>query len=263
MRYRSRIVTSLLAAAFAFSAHAQTEQSPQPPEIEPEALSVVQAMSDYLAASNDFYYEIDTTYDVVQPSGMKVEMGVARKILVSRPNRMRMEAIRRSGREGILVFDGGHIWAHSEEDNVYAQTEQVGDLVESIDFAVSELGIKAPLSELASPDLFASIARDLESAEHLGEEVIQGVTSHHLLLSNDYADFQMWIKTGDEPLLQRIVIDYREERGQPQFRGQFSNWNMAPKNTAGKFTFVPPKDAERIRFYVATPPTVSNQEAAE
>ncbi len=263
MHYRIRILASLLTAAFCLSAHAQTAESPETPEIEPEALSVLQAMSDFLAASNEFYYEIDTTYDVVQPSGTKVEFGVARKNLVSRPNRLRTEAIRRSGVEGTIVFDGEHIWAYSEDANVYAQTEQVGDLVESINFAVSELRIKAPLSEISSPDLFASITRDLESAYHLGENVVKGVTCDHLLLSNDYADFQMWVKKGDDPLLQRIVIDYREERGQPQFRAQFSNWNMAPKNTAGKFTFVPPKDAERIRFYVATPPTVSNQEVAQ
>ncbi len=263
MHYRIRILASLLTAAFCLSAHAQTAESPETPEIEPEALSVLQAMSDFLAASDEFYYEIDTTYDVVQPSGVKYEFGVARKNLVARPDRLHTETIRRNGVAGTMIFDGKHIWAYSKEANVYAQTEQVGDLVESIEFAVSELRIKAPLSEIASPDLFASITRDLETAYHLGENVVRGVTSDHLFLRNDYADVQLWVATGDEPLLQRIVIDYREERGQPQFRAQFSNWNMAPKNTREKFTFVPPKDAERIRFYVAAPPSDSNREDAK
>ena len=149
MLNRIRVLTSLLAAAFCLSAQAQTAEPPESPEIEPEALSVLQAMSDFLAASDEFYYEIDTTYDVVQPSGVKYEFGVARKNLVSRPDRLRTEAIRRSGVAGTLIFDGRHIWAYSKEANVYAQTEQVGDLVESIDCSVSELRIKAPLSEIA------------------------------------------------------------------------------------------------------------------
>jgi hypothetical protein len=42
-------------------------------------------------------------------------------------------------------------------------------------------------------------------------------------------DFQVWIAQGSEPLPRRIVITYKDENGQPQFRADFSNWNLAPE----------------------------------
>ena len=53
MHFRIRILASLLTAAFCLSAHAQTAETP---EIEPEALSVLQAMSDFLAAIFDLHH---------------------------------------------------------------------------------------------------------------------------------------------------------------------------------------------------------------
>ena len=45
-----------------------------------------------------------------------------------------------------VAFDGDTIWAFAPEHNVYAKTEQIGDLDDAIDFAVSELRMKAPMS---------------------------------------------------------------------------------------------------------------------
>ena len=57
------------------------------------------------------------------------------------------------------------------------------------------------------------------------------------------------------PLIQRIVITYKEEEGQPQFRAQFLEWDMEPDDIEKKLNFTPPEGAEKVRFHVSEPAT--------
>ncbi len=255
MKIRTCMLACLVSMLFVLTAQAQTPTGQDAgedvgaPAIEPEALEAFKDMADYLAAAKEFAYEAESGYDVVQDSGVKVEFGGSRKVLVSRPNRLRIDSQRRDGVRGTLIFDGDNIWAHVPDENVYATAEQPGDLDEAIGFAVAELSIKAPLAELLSPDLYKDVSAELTSALYLGETVVAGVTCEHLLMSNDYADLQMWITSGEHPVLRRIVITYREEPGEPQYRTQFLKWEMSPKEAKGQLEFKPPEGAERIRFY--------------
>lgn len=267
MKLRNKIAAGVLSMILAAAAQAQTAaneaespavdaatgDSADNPAIEAEALEIFKRMADYLAAAQEFTYHSESSYDVVQPSGIKVEFGGSRDVLVARPNRLRMDAERRDGQRGVLVFDGETIWASDPDENVYARAAQPGDLDESIDFAVVELRIKAPHADLLVPDVYEQTLANLTGALDLGERVLDGVVCDHLLMSNDYTDFQLWIATGDQPVLQRIVITYREDPGQPQYRAHFRDWNMAPENARARLDFQPPDGAEQIRFYVPAP----------
>ncbi|UCG73818.1 MAG: DUF2092 domain-containing protein [Chromatiales bacterium] len=230
------------------------------PAIEAEALQIFKRMADYIASSEEYSYHAESSYDVVQPSGMKVEFGGTRKVLVSRPNRLRMDGERRDGVRGVLLFDSENIWMFDPDENVYATADQPDDLGASIEFAVVELSMNAPLADLLVTDVYDRVTANLIGALDLGETVVSGVVCDHLLMRNDYTDFQMWITTGDQPVLKRIVITYKEEPGEPQYRAQFVEWNMAPEATAARLDFRPPADAEQIRFYL--PPPAAEQEDA-
>lgn len=271
MKLHGRNLICFLSLAFVCMAQAQTtaeeavndvleESSADAPAIEPEALSVFKGMADYLTSTGEFAFHFESAYDVVQESGIKVEFGASRKISLSRPNRLHVESQRRDGMRGVFVFDGDNIWAYAPDENVYATAEQPGDVDETIDFVVTELRMKAALADLLSMDLYEKVESELTGALYLGETVVAGVACDHLLMSNDYTDFQMWITTGDRPVLKRIVITYREEPGEPQYRAHIVKWDMSPEDTGGQFEFEPPDGAERIRFYVPAPATEMDQE---
>jgi hypothetical protein len=261
MMTKIRLLTCLLSTLIVFTVQAQTSQdeAPEAPDIDTEALEIVKEMTDYLASSKVFAYRAETSYDVVQESGAKIEFGASRKVLVSRPGRMRLEAQRRDGTRSIVVFDGKELWVYAPDENVYAKAEQKGDLDDAIQFAVTELHLRAPLTDLVSPDMYEHMATRMTRALYLGETVVAGDTCEHLLISNDYADFQLWVTVGDKPVLRRIVITYREEPGEPQYRAHFLEWDMSPQNTAGQFSFEPPDNSERIRFYISAPATDLDQ----
>jgi hypothetical protein len=48
-----------------------------------------------------------------------------------------------------------------------------------------------------------------------------------------------------------VVLTYKNAEGQPQFRAQFSDWNLAPEITESMFAFTPPQGVQKIDFCYA------------
>ena len=232
-------------------------------EIDDEAVAVLRALSDHLAGLSEFSYRYEASHDTVQSSGLKVEFGSARRILVSRPDRLRMDGERRDGVRNTIVFSGEKIFAYAPDQQVYASADQPGDLDEAIAFAIQELRLKAPVSGLVSSNFFDDAMQNLKRAYYLGVSRLTGEDCDHLLLSNDFTDFQLWVTRTPTPVLQRVVITYREEPGQPQFRAHFMDWNLDPEIAPEDLNFVPPEDAARVRFYVEARPLDPTPGAAQ
>ncbi|MFZ2508309.1 MAG: DUF2092 domain-containing protein, partial [Steroidobacteraceae bacterium] len=92
---------------------------------------------------------------------------------------------------------------------------------------------------------------------------ILGPTAHHIAAQTNTVDFQVWIAEGERPLPLRIVLTYKNDPGQPQFRALFLDWNKTPEPAADAFVFTPPKDAHKILFAVQGPAAQAGAPAAE
>ena len=62
-------------------------------------------------------------------------------------------------------------------------------------------------------------------------------------------DWQLWIEADDTPLPRKMVITTTQEKKYPQYVAVM-NWNLSPKISNKLFTFLPPKDAYKIKFAV-------------
>ena len=82
----------------------------------------------------------------------------------------------------------------------------------------------------------------------MGLHLLQGVKHHHLLLSNQNVDYQVWIEDSARPVPKKIVITYVNEPGQPQFTALLTGWDFAPRLPDLVFDFAPPADADEIEF---------------
>jgi len=76
------------------------------------------------------------------------------------------------------------------------------------------------------------------------------VPTDHLAVRTKDVDFQIWIARGKEPLPRRIVMTYKNFRGDPQFRADFTNWNLSAKGVIGPFTYTPSKNTEQVPMLV-------------
>jgi hypothetical protein len=270
MRSRARTNTwvALLCAAFGLAAAPARAEQPAAAEpapetvpaseaasvddIDPKAVALLSRFADALAAQPHFSFAVDFAYDVVQEDGQQLEFGASRIYTVRRPDHLRIDENRRAGGRREMFFDGNNLTVYVPGDKAYAlaKLKQHRDLDSMIDVVRDALDMTIPLGDLLRAKPLERIEEGMETAFIVGRETISGVECDHVAWQTDKIDGQMWLATGELPLLQRVVITYRELEGQPSFRAQITRWNKSPDVADSVFQFTPSADVERIRFSV-------------
>jgi hypothetical protein len=190
---------------------------------------------------------------VVQASGQKIEFDETRKIVVSRPNQLRVEAEHSDGERHLVLYDGKDITVFSPSQNVYAQIPKPGGIDEAVMYFLRDLHMRLPLAMLLLGRFPEEIDRRTQSLDYVERTSIDGTPVHHLAGRAETVDYQIWIAEGARPLPLRAVLTYKNAEGQPQFRARFSDWNLAPEIQDSQFAFNPPEGARKIAFAAQLP----------
>ena len=241
----------------------QAATRPEPPAAQgpaPQALAeptkakdILLRMAGFLARAPRFSVNVQGTYDVVQGSGQKIEFGEKRKIIVSRPNGLRVEAEHSDGEKHLVLYDGKDITVFSPSQNVYAQVSKPGGIDGAVQYFLKDLHMRLPLAALLLSRFPEEIQRRTQSLDYVERTEIEGRPTHHLAGRTETVDYQIWIAEGAQPLPLRAVLTYKNAEGQPQFRAQFSDWNFSPDIQDSQFTFMPPEGARKIAFLAQVP----------
>jgi hypothetical protein len=240
------IVLGILAAFLWFTAQpARTAEMD-----DRQAMDILQNMAKTLAEAKQFRVTLSSSYDAPQEDGQMVEFGALRYIQVKRPDKMRVDLQRSDGDLRILAFDGKDIIAYNIMDNVYARTEKAGTVDDAVKYLVGVLKTPLPLARLFRTSLPAELEQLVEEIDYVELNTLTDVPTDHLAVRTKDVDFQIWISRGKEPLPRRIVMTYKNFRGDPQFRADFSNWNLSAKGVKGPFTYSPPTNAEQVPMLV-------------
>lgn len=213
---------------------------------DPEARAILLEMANYLAKAPAFSVTMHSGYDAIQADGQRIEFGGRRRILLQRPDRFRVEAERSDGDRGLILFDGRAITAFRAEDNVYARVEKPGTADGAMVYMVRDLQMTLPMARMFLTSFPQDLEKLITSIRHVEENVLFDVPTDHLAVRSAEVDLQVWISQGDQPLPRRVVITYRNAPGQPQFRADFSDWDLSPKLAADSFAFTPPAGTEQI-----------------
>ena len=222
-------------------------------ETQAQASAILMRMADFLGGTQRFSFNVRADYDAVQKSGQKIEFGENRKVTLARPDQLRVEGERSDGAKKLTVFTGKEIMLIDFASNVYATAPQPGNVDETIVYFVRDLGMQLPLAVLLVSQLPAELKDRVRTIDYVEKTSMDGAPSHHLAARTDDVDFQVWIADGDKPLPQRVVLTYKKAPGQPQFRAQFSDWNLAPAVTDSTFSVKPPDGAQKVAFAAQLP----------
>ena len=257
--WKQWLIAWFCAAAVLTGGHAEAQGPGTPP---PDARALLLKMATLLGSTQRLSVTVHGAYDATQESGQKIEWNEVRTLTLQRPDRLRLEAEKSNGARSLVVFDGKQISAFDEAGRVYAQTEQPGGVDETLVYLVRDLGVRLPLAVFFVSRLATELDRRVKSVTYVEKTGILGEPAHHLIGQTDSVNFQVWIADGERPLPQRIVLTYPAASGQPQFRAQFSAWNLAPEPAAALFTFTPPADSSRIPFAAAVASTAAARKGA-
>jgi hypothetical protein len=230
--------------AYIVSAGPSGEAAAQLAAEDPDPFEILSQMSDFIGAVNSFSVTGIATVEGVLDSGQKVHFSNTRTISVRRPDRLFSMA------SGDVVnrstwYDGKQVSVLDRQENVYGRVDVPPTIDETLDFVAREYGHTLPLSDLFYSDVYEAVTPDIESAVYLGLHKVGPIDCHHLALSGEAIDAEVWIQEGDEPLIRKIAItDKRDEYGR-DFVATL-NWDLEAAYTDDYFVFTPPQDAEEI-----------------
>jgi hypothetical protein len=212
------------------------------------ALAIFERMSAHLASREAFRFHAEVEYDAVQPSGQRIEFGNSREVAVRRPDRLRIDITDRDGTSEILSYDGTDVWIASPSRHAYSRMAQAGPLEQVLERLANEYDSPAQLADLIDPDVYRQLHPAIESGSRVGRVRVDGRLCEQVAFRTDKVDFQLFVELGATPVPRRLVIDYRDEPGHPQFRARLGDWDLAPTLPDAYFRVSPPIGAQRVSF---------------
>jgi hypothetical protein len=228
------IVATLLVAPVA---HAQDD----------DAAKILKAMSDYLASQKSISLSFDASIEVITPEIQKIQFDSSGKLLLSRPDKIR--ASRTGGYANVeLVFDGKTVTVLGKNLNAYAQTDAPGSIDQLVDLLRNQYGLELPGADLLISNSYEALMADVITAKHIGQGVIDGVECEHLAFRNQDTDWQLWVRTGDQPIPCKFVITSKATAAAPQYTLVIKDFKTNVELAADAFAFQPPADAKKVDF---------------
>ena len=246
MRARTFCIGILLAIAFAMSSSPLPAAEPKAPPGPPHAEDVLRAMSKYLAQQKAFSYHAEVEFDQLLPGGPKVRLSGAVDVSVARPGRLYVD-YRDDISDRVVWFENGTSTIFDPVAGTYAQVTGRKDIDGMVAQLEKEYGVALPLGELAESDPDAVLTRGVDLAHYVGVHNVEGVHCHHVVLQRKDLDLQVFVEVGEKPLVRKLVFEYPERAGRPQYTASITEWSFeAPKSEL----FAPkvPKEAAKVDF---------------
>ena len=236
--------TSCYAVDGAYSKPAATQLNPTK-QMDPAADELLKRATDYLQAAKTLTVKAVIEYEVFLRSGHKVQLERQADVLLERPDKLRAE-ITGDVPNRQLFYDGKTVTIYNVDHNAYAVIEAPNTIDAMMDFLYETFDVPLPLADVLVNDPAGNYDEHTTFSKYLGLHDVDGEPCHHVLLSNDEIDYQLWILDGPEPLLRKIVINYVNEPGVPQYTARLGDWERDTQTTRSMFEFVPPDGADEI-----------------
>lgn len=224
----------------------QTPDTTPGPDIDRRSERVLLDACGYLRSAERFSVNSEVNYEDILETGTRVEYNRQASIVLERPNHLRIDSESDKGRRS-FYYDGKTLTVYHPDKGVYS-TFPAPDTIDAMVDAVEARGIMMPASDLLLNHPCEALGEHLQTGTYAGRHYLDGDWYHHLLLSADAVDVQLWVAAGEDPVIHRLVITYTTQPGEPQYRALLSDWNFDPAIDAATFTFTPPADARKVAF---------------
>jgi hypothetical protein len=233
-------IALLLAPGAALAADAKAPAQP------PHAEDVLRAMSSFLAKAKGYSYHAEVEFDQVLPKGPKIRLSGAVDIAVLRPGSLHVD-YRDDVMDRLVWLQNGKLTVFDPVAVTWAEVSGPKDIDGMVAKLEKEYGMALPLAELAESDPHAVLTRGVEMAHYVGVHNVEGIFCHHVVLERPDLDLQIFVEVGDKPVPRKIVFEYPDRVGAPQYTASITEWSLVPPK-AEVFAAKVPKDAAKVEF---------------
>ena len=213
--------------------------------------SVLQDMAEVLRSTEAFYVHVEKTFDQILRDSAKVQYSGAADMSIRQPDRLHIDyGDDLSAKEA--WYDGEHFTILDHLHNVYAQVSAAPPIRNMLETLEDEYDVFLPLAGLLRPDPSTEYGEGAIAERYLGVHDADGWACHHLLFRGEQVDWQLWIDIGDEPLLRKVVVTYKQVEGSPQHESLLTDWELDPSFDDALFVPDLPDDAVRAEVLPKT-----------
>lgn len=218
----------------------------QTPGIDPRARQFLQRASLYLQQQSSYRFQANITYDDVMSPDLKLQYHAVTQVRVTRPNKLRVD-YEGDHRRVSFFYDGTTFTLADRIANVYGTLPSSGSIENTLDQILAKYDFSVPLADFVMDNLYQTLTGKVKKGYYLGLSQVLGRPAHHLAFTQDNINWQIWIQTGKQPLIRKLLIDYKDLPGSPQYAATFSEWDFRPQ-PAQTFVFTPPPQATSVGF---------------
>lgn len=245
MKHESLSGRGLLAASLTLVVGLSAGSAIAAEGVNPDADEILQSMSRYLADTKAFSVSADISNEIITLEGQKLQMNSHSDLQFERPSRFYVS--KQSGSADVeLFYDGARLTLLGKTANAYVQKDVAGTIDDAIHAIERGTGLSMPGADLLIANPYAALSSGVTSSGYYGTAYVGGVECHHLAFRTAKVDWQIWVKSGNQPLPMKYVITTKWLTGAPQYSVQLNNWNTKPVIAANRFKFVAPKGAVKL-----------------
>lgn len=204
-------------------------------------------MAASLEGASSLSLQAFVAYDVVQPTGQKLQFHASNAIQLARPDRLHSLTVREATEREVWVR-GNMLHLHDRTENTFGSISGPKGIDGMLDHVIETYGVSMPLADLLYSDIDDSLMDTALSGMVVGESRVEGVPCQHLAFTHPNVDWQIWIETSARAVPRKVVITYKKEPGSPQYVANLWDWNLEPELPATLFEFSAPADATRIEM---------------
>jgi hypothetical protein len=216
--------------------------------VDPASIQALKDMGAYLQTLKRFRVVNELTGERVLADGQKLQHMARAEMNVQRPDKIRV-TMRSARSERDLFYNGKAVTLYTPAQKYYSTVEFSGDIGQLIDRLEQHYKVQVPLQDLFLFGTPAAPLDKIESAMNAGQDIVGRDVCDHYAFRQGSTDWQIWIKTGDQPLPRKLVIVNRDDEARPQSVSLIT-WNLDPQTNAA-FTFTPPKGVKKIEMVAA------------
>lgn len=250
-----RITTLLLTGMLLFAPSLQAAEpstaAQEPPVRDEQVINRLSAMGQYLRSLKVLSVHADTITDEVMDNGQKLQFAGTVDCSVRPPDRLRL-TFKNDEKYRVYTYDGKTLTQFSPRLGYYATMEITGAVGKMILQIKEKYDLELPLADLFLWGTDKADSEAIKEAAFIGVEQMNGHDSEHYAFRQEGIDWQLWIRPGDQPLPDKLVITTTDDPAQPSYSANLK-WNLAPKLKDTDFSFVPPKGAVKIGIVAFDP----------
>jgi hypothetical protein len=215
--------------------------------IDPQAESLIHWLGKRSGQIKHFTFKVIDTIDNVTETGQKLQYCHVRLATVSRPNRVRIDSTGDISNRSVWK-DDATLTILDRVENVYGQVNAPGSIEQMMDAMVERYGVTTPLADLLSSDIAEVLLKNAKTCRYISLHSVGEISCHHIAATQDNIDWQVWIAAGEKPQLQKIVVTYKQQPGEPQYTAVLQSFTRLETVADDVFAFQPPEGAKRIGF---------------